>query len=135
MRRPSPAPRAPARSGDGGNPEFGGRAAEQTARSYGLGAWARIRYVTWPTALPYVITGARLAASIALVLAITAELFIGVSGLGQRIGVAQSSGAEPLLYALVVVTGVLGVVVNLGARAAERRLLRWHQSVRGEVLA
>jgi ABC-type nitrate/sulfonate/bicarbonate transport system permease component len=29
---------------------------------------------------------------------------------------------------------VLGVVINLGARAAERRLLRWHQSVRGEVI-
>jgi ABC-type nitrate/sulfonate/bicarbonate transport system permease component len=36
------------------------------------------------------------------------------------------------MYALVVVTGVLGVVINLAARAAERRLLFWHQSVRGE---
>jgi ABC-type nitrate/sulfonate/bicarbonate transport system permease component len=79
-------------------------------------------------------TGVRLAAAVALVLAITAELVIGAPGLGQRIGVAQSSGAAPLMYALVVVTGVLGVVINLGARTAERRLLRWHQSIRGEVL-
>jgi ABC-type nitrate/sulfonate/bicarbonate transport system permease component len=109
--------------------------ADQTARSYRLGVWARVRYVTWPTALPYVMTGVRLAAAVALVLAITAELVIGAPGLGQRIGVAQSSGAAPLMYALVVVTGVLGVVINLGARTAERRLLRWHQSVRGEVLS
>jgi len=107
--------------------------AEQTARSYRLSAWARVRYVTWPTALPYVMTGVRLAAAVALVLAITAELIIGAPGLGQRIGVAQSSGAAPLMYALVVVTGVLGVVINIGARAAERRLLSWHQSIRGEV--
>ena len=108
--------------------------ADQTARSYRLGVWARIRYVVWPTALPYVMTGVRLAAAVALVLAITAELVIGAPGLGQRIGVAQSSSAAPLMYALVVVTGVLGVLVNLGARAAERRLLSWHQSVRGELI-
>jgi len=108
--------------------------AEQTARSYRLGVWARVRHVTWPTALPYVLTGVRLAAAVALVLAITAELIIGVPGLGQRIGVAQSSGAVALMYALVVVTGVLGVLINLGARAVERWALSWHQSVRGEVI-
>lgn len=31
--------------------------AEETARSYGLGTWARLRYVLWPTSLPYVMTG------------------------------------------------------------------------------
>jgi ABC-type nitrate/sulfonate/bicarbonate transport system permease component len=109
--------------------------ADQTARSYRLGPWARVRYLVWPTALPYIMTGVRLAAAVALILAITAELIIGAPGLGQRIGVAQSSSAEPLMYALVVVTGILGVVINLGARAAERRLLSWHQSIRGEVIA
>ena len=29
-----------------------------------LAAWARVRYVVWPTALPYVMTGIRLAASV-----------------------------------------------------------------------
>jgi ABC-type nitrate/sulfonate/bicarbonate transport system permease component len=109
--------------------------ADQTARGYRLGAWARVRYLIWPTALPYVITGIRLAAAVALVLAITAELIIGSPGLGQRIGVAQSSGAPAPMYALVVVTGILGVLINVGARAVERRLLSWHQSVRGEVVA
>jgi len=107
--------------------------ADETARSYGLGVWARIRYVMWPTALPYVMTGVRLAAAVALVLAITAELVIGAPGLGSRIAVAQSSGAVPVMYALVVVTGVLGVAINLAARAAERRVLSWHQSMRDEV--
>jgi ABC-type nitrate/sulfonate/bicarbonate transport system permease component len=108
--------------------------AEETARSYGLGAWARVRYVLWPTALPYVMTGVRLAAAVALVLAITAELVIGAPGLGSRIAVAQSSNAVPDMYALIAVTGLLGVAVNLGARFVERSLLSWHQSVRGEVV-
>lgn len=107
--------------------------AEETARSYGLGPWARIRHVLWPTALPYVMTGVRLAAAVALILAVTAELVIGAPGLGARIAVAQTSQAVPEMYALVVVTGVLGLLINVGARTVERRALAWHQSVRGEV--
>jgi ABC-type nitrate/sulfonate/bicarbonate transport system permease component len=106
--------------------------ADETARSYRLGVWARIRYVLWPTALPYVMTGIRLAAAVALVLAVTTELIIGAPGLGKEIAVAQSSGAIPTLYALVVVTGLIGIAINIAARVAERRLLAWHQSVRGE---
>ncbi|MFF1438771.1 ABC transporter permease [Streptomyces sp. NPDC058295] len=107
--------------------------AEETARSYGLGTWARIRHVLWPTALPYVMTGVRLAAAVALILVITAELVIGAPGLGARIAVAQTSQAVPEMYALIVVTGVLGLLINVGARTVERRALAWHQSVRGEV--
>jgi ABC-type nitrate/sulfonate/bicarbonate transport system permease component len=107
--------------------------ADETARSFGLGTLARIRYVLWPTALPYVMTGVRLAASVALVLAVTAELIIGAPGLGKQIALAQTSQAVPEMYALVVVTGLLGLLINTGARAVERRALAWHQSVRGEV--
>jgi ABC-type nitrate/sulfonate/bicarbonate transport system permease component len=107
--------------------------AEETARSYGLGTWARIRYVLWPTALPYVMTGVRLAAAVALILAVTAELVIGAPGLGARIAVAQTSQAVPEMYALIVVAGLLGLLINVGARSVERRALAWHQSVRGEV--
>jgi ABC-type nitrate/sulfonate/bicarbonate transport system permease component len=106
--------------------------ADETARSYRLGAWARVRYLLWPTALPYIFTGVRLAAAVALVLAVTTELIIGSPGLGAEIGVAQSSNAVPTMYALIVVTGLLGVAINAAARLAERKLLAWHQSVRGE---
>jgi len=109
--------------------------AEQTARCYGLGRWARVRYVLWPTAQPYVVTGVRLAASVALILAITAELVIGSPGLGQQIAAAQSGGATALAYGLILVTGLFGLVVNVGVRAVERRVLRWHVSVRGEAAA
>ncbi|HCT80612.1 MAG TPA: ABC transporter permease [Micromonosporaceae bacterium] len=108
--------------------------AEDTARSFGLGMWARIRHVTWPTALPYVMTGVRLAATVALVLAVTAELIIGSPGLGQHIAVAQASQAVPEMYALIVVTGLLGVIVNICFRAVERRVLWWHPSVSREVV-
>lgn len=107
--------------------------ADETARSYRFSRLGRIRYVTWPSALPFVLTGVRLGAAVALVLAVTAELVIGAPGLGQQIAIAQSGGAVPLVYALVLATGALGVLVNVGVRAGERRLLRWHTSIRREV--
>jgi len=106
--------------------------ARDTASVYRL---PKIRYLYWPTALPYVATGVRLAASVALILAVTGELVIGSPGLGQQIAVAQSSGAVSLMYALVLVTGLIGVGANILARFAERRALAWHPSVRREVPA
>jgi ABC-type nitrate/sulfonate/bicarbonate transport system permease component len=104
-----------------------------TARSYRFARWTVIRTVVWPTAMPYVVTGFRLAASVALILEITAELIVGVPGLGRSIGVAQSSGAVAQTYALVIVVGLLGVAVNAVARAVERRALRGHTSVRKDL--
>ncbi len=106
--------------------------ARDTALSFRFSRLARIRYVIWPTALPYMMTGFRLAAAVALVLSVTAELVIGNPGLGREIAVAQSSGAVANMYSYVLITGVIGVLVNLGARFVERRLLSWHPSVRRE---
>jgi ABC-type nitrate/sulfonate/bicarbonate transport system permease component len=107
--------------------------AEDTARSFGLGRLARVRHVVWPTALPYVMTGLRLGAAVALILEITGELVIGGGGLGEQIALAKSAGAVPQVYALVIVTGLIGIAINLLARAVERATLSWHVSVRGEV--
>jgi ABC-type nitrate/sulfonate/bicarbonate transport system permease component len=109
--------------------------AADTARSYHLNRWARVRWLIWPTALPYAVTGIRLAATVALILTITGELVMGSPGLGQEIANARSSGAVPVMYALIVVTGLFGVAANVLTRAAERRALAWHPSVRTEVPA
>jgi ABC-type nitrate/sulfonate/bicarbonate transport system permease component len=103
-----------------------------TARVYGLRRWSRIRYVSWPTALPYAITGFRLGASVALVLAVTAELVIGNPGIGHEVALAQSGLAIPEMYSLVITAGIMGVLVNILARAVERKALAWHQSTRAD---
>jgi len=107
--------------------------ARDTARSYRLSAAAQIRYLIWPTALPYVVTGIRLAASVALILTITGELIIGTPGLGRQIAVSMESNSVPPMYALVVVTGLLGLVANQLFRAIERQVLAWHPSQRREL--
>lgn len=106
--------------------------ARDTASSYRLSTWGVFRHVVWPTCLPYLMTGVRLSASVALILAVTAELIIGSPGLGSEIALAQSSNAIPEVYAIVITTGLLGIAVNTGVRAVERRVLGWHMSTRRE---
>jgi len=106
--------------------------ARDTALSYRFTPWAKIRYLLLPTGLPYILTGLRLSAAVALILAVTAELVIGTPGLGKEIAVAMASSAVPAMYALILVVGLFGVAVNLGVRALERRVLSWHTSVRLE---
>jgi len=106
--------------------------AQDTARSYRLSRWHRVRFLVWPTALPYVATGVRLAATVALILTITGELIVGSPGLGREIATARSGGAVAVMYALIVVTGLFGVLANLATRATERRALHWHPSMRTE---
>lgn len=104
--------------------------AHDTTRSYHFRFTTVAYRLIWPTALPYVVTGFRLAATVALILTLTGELIIGTPGLGQQIFVAQSSGAVSLMYALILAAGFLGVLVNIGARAVEKKSLFWHPSVR-----
>jgi len=106
--------------------------ARDTARGFGLTRRERLGYLVLPTALPYLMTGIRLAAAVALILAVTSEMVIGNPGLGRMIELSRSAGDAEGLYALVVITGLLGLLVNLVFRFIERRSLSWHQSVRGE---
>lgn len=101
-----------------------------TARALRLRPASYLRTVLWPSALPSVMTGLRLAATVALVLTITGELLIGTPGLGAAIELARSSGRAGAVVSLVVLTGLLGVAINHGVAAVERRVLHWHPSHR-----
>ena len=109
--------------------------AQDTARSFRFSVARRVRTVVWPTILPYVLTGFRLAATVCLVLEVTGELIIGSPGIGKQILNAQNGGNNPIIFSLVLLTGFLGVLVNLGAGRLQSVLLRWHPSVRAETAA
>lgn len=104
--------------------------ARDTARSFGLGRVAIFFKVALPSAAPYIATGLRLASALGIILAITAELVAGVDGLGKAILLAQSAGANELMYALIVATGMLSYALSAALRRLERYVLRWHQSHR-----
>jgi len=111
------------------------KVANDTASTMRLNWMQRVRYLVFPTLLPYLITGIRLAATVALILAISAELIIGTPGLGKSVAQAQLNDNPPAMYALILTAGVLGIVVNLVFRFLERKALFWHASVRSEVRA
>jgi ABC-type nitrate/sulfonate/bicarbonate transport system permease component len=108
--------------------------ARDTQRSFGLGAAARFRYLVLPTALPYLMTGLRLGATVALILTVTGELLIGTDGIGRLLVQRGTAGDYAGVYALVVTAGLLALAINLLVRVVERRALAWHQSVRSEVV-
>lgn len=105
-----------------------------TARSFGVPRRERLWRITLPSAVPYIATGMRLASTVSLILAFTAELFMGTPGLGKMLNYAQSYGLTTQLYALALATGVLGVGTHLLFTWLERRVLRWHPSQRLEAV-
>jgi len=107
--------------------------AKETARAFGLGRVAIAWRVSLPSASPFISTGIRISAAIALILAISAEL---IAGGGPGIGtwmLARSETGVPreLLYAGIVVSGLLGLAINTVMVAGERRLFGWHGRLRG----
>jgi ABC-type nitrate/sulfonate/bicarbonate transport system permease component len=93
----------------------------------GLNSFELITEVLFYEALPYITAALRTSVSYALVLVVAVEMFIGVgqAGLGRKIFDYQSSFRIPETYAEIIVTGALGVGLNLLIGLLEKRLLRW----------
>ena len=103
-----------------------------TARAYRVGAVRRFLFVSIPGATPFIATGLRLSAAIALLLAGGTEMVVGIPGLGFQIFSAQYAGHITRMYALVAASGLLGMLIGVAFSRLERRALRWHSSQRKE---
>jgi ABC-type nitrate/sulfonate/bicarbonate transport system permease component len=106
--------------------------AQDTARAYRLNRFMRFIFVSLPGATPYIATGLRLAASIALLLVIGTEMVVGLPGLGYNVIRSQYAMQLPRMYALVVSSGLLGILIAWGFTRLERLTLKWHPSQRRE---
>lgn len=84
------------------------------------------RDVTFYESLPQTFVGLRMAVSLALVVIIVAEMFIGSdNGLGKRIIDSQITFDMPQLYGTILVTGALGYGLNVLFFALESRVVHW----------
>ncbi|WNV89400.1 ABC transporter permease [Umezawaea sp. Da 62-37] len=99
----------------------------ETAKVFGTSRVRVLFSVALPSALPFVFTGIRLAATTSLVVLISVELLMGGSGgIGQFIMLARSgAGRMDLVLAGTVVAGVLGYLLNEGLERAQRRWAGW----------
>jgi ABC-type nitrate/sulfonate/bicarbonate transport system permease component len=96
------------------------------ARVMGAPRWRVLTDVTLLEAMPQVFVGMRSGVSLALVIIIVAEMFIGsTDGLGQRVMNAQMIFDMPEMYAAIFAAGLLGYAMNLVFILAERRFVHW----------
>lgn len=96
------------------------------ARVMGASRWQIFKDVlVWESLQPSFV-GLRSAVSMALVIVIVAEMFIGSdNGLGHRIIDAQQVLNVKSMYAAILAAGALGYALNILFLLAERRIVHW----------
>jgi len=96
------------------------------ARVMGASRWQIFKDVLIWESLQPTFVGLRSAVSMALVIVIVAEMFIGSdSGLGHRIIDAQQVLNVKSMYAAILAAGALGYALNIIFLLAERRIVHW----------
>jgi sulfonate transport system permease protein len=81
-----------------------------------------------PATIPSVLTGLRVALTRAWVVLIAAELLAADSGIGQMMEMGRQLFRIDVVLAGVVVSGLIGFALDWGARAIERRAMRWRMA-------
>lgn len=102
-------------------------------RIYGAGRWKTLRYLQLPSALPYFLSGLRIAGGLSLIGAIVAEYVAGTGGIGSglafRILEAGYRLNIPRMFAALILIAVSGVVIFAGLSILSHLCLRkWHES-------
>lgn len=95
------------------------------ARNFGITGGEALWRVTLPSALTGIMTGFRVSATIALVVTVTTELVAGNSGIGFYISQMEQANRLPPMYAAIILTGILGFLLNAIFFQLDRRIVFW----------
>jgi ABC-type nitrate/sulfonate/bicarbonate transport system permease component len=94
----------------------------EVSRALRLSPADRVRKIIIPAALPRIFLAFRLAAGIALIVAVTVEIAINPIGLGAAIMTAQQALRPDLMLAYLLWIGTVGYLLNTGLVVAQRHL-------------
>jgi NitT/TauT family transport system permease protein len=99
----------------------------ETARACGTPRLRLATSVALPCAAPFVVTGVRLSAAIALIVVVSTEFLAGASrGIGTTILQASSgAGRMDIVLAATLVAGAIGFTINEGLERLARRTFPW----------
>jgi ABC-type nitrate/sulfonate/bicarbonate transport system permease component len=86
--------------------------------------------VVLPAASPKIFAGLRISLSLALILMVISELIGTTDGLGRALEDAKGEFSIPDMWAVIVLLGILGYVLNAVLLAIENLVLRWHHGAR-----
>lgn len=105
--------------------------AKESARSFGMGRLGIALGVSLPSAAPFILTGVRLGAGIALIVEVTAELYAGGrGGIGVEINTLANAGQMDMVLAATLIAGVLGLTSNALLELLSRYGLAWAHAAR-----
>jgi ABC-type nitrate/sulfonate/bicarbonate transport system permease component len=99
----------------------------ETARAFRVPAAQRLLRIVLPGAAPKIFAGLRLALSPALVMMIISEFVGSVDGIGREEIVAQGEFNVSLMWAVIVLLGLLGIALNSVFAVVEHRVLAWQR--------
>jgi ABC-type nitrate/sulfonate/bicarbonate transport system permease component len=94
-------------------------------QSFGLPATDIVAKIVLPGAMPGILAGFRISASVALLLLVAAEMIGAQYGIGAFVLTAGNLMQTDQLLAGVVVLSILGLLISWGLGAVERTVLRW----------
>lgn len=97
----------------------------EMARAVGAKNSVIFRSIVLPGALPHIMTGLRVGASLALINTVVAELYTAISGLGGLLSIYGNSFRMAPYFVVVIILAVMGVLLVYGVRLVERRVMRW----------
>lgn len=101
-----------------------------TCRAYRIRGPARLYHLVLRSASPQIMTGARQALAIGIILMVISELQRTDSGIGYSIEQFRTSFRYPEMWGGVILLGLLGVALSLLFRLADQRVLRWYHGLR-----
>jgi NitT/TauT family transport system permease protein len=110
----------------------GARGGDQTliwsASSFGASRFQVVREVVFPSALPELLNGIRIALATSFILLVSSELIAARRGLGYMIGMLGDGGVYDAMFATVLTVALLGFIADRGYLLLMGPMLRWRAS-------
>lgn len=96
-------------------------------RSFGAGRWTRFRLARMPSALPFLVSGAKVAVAVSVIGAVFGELVGSKAGLGYLLTRAAAQFETPRVFAAVFLLGAIGAGLFGLVSLVERLLMPWRR--------
>jgi len=103
---------------------------DRVGRSLRLSRLESMALIDLPAAMPGIVTGLRLGVTASLLVTITSEMLLSSDGLGAFVQRSQESLRVASGLAGIVAIAIMGLLINIGLRLVEERLLFWHYRVK-----
>jgi NitT/TauT family transport system permease protein len=99
------------------------------ARSFGASEWQIFTSVVFPSTVPFILTGLRLAVGRALVGVLVGELYAATAGVGFMITVAGATFQTDKVFVGVLIFAITGMILTELLNRMESRFDKWRPKV------